>query len=151
VVARGEQVVVDLPDEVRADADRTWSGDLGDVRDVVDEVVQRRVAGGIEEPGEEVDAHDPASGGDALELLVGEVAVVVAQSAAEECVAITGRRAISRTCCTPPAPRCEMSSRIPRSSISSTTATPGPGQPAAGGVLRRAVGEHRGGRSAPAR
>ena len=133
-------LVLDLLEEVRTDSDVVDAGHRGDVFDVVDEPIDG-VLRLVNEAGEEVHTDHAATCGDRLELSVAEVAVVIADHPRLECVAITGRVAISRTWSTPAAPRCETSNNDAESLHLGDRRHAGVGQATAGGVLATSVGE----------
>ena len=74
----GEEVVVDVGDEVGADSDVFDADDLDQMLVVVDDAVDRRVLG-VDEAREHVEADDAACCCDAAQLFIGEVAMVIAE------------------------------------------------------------------------
>ena len=74
----GEEVVVDVGDEVWTDSDVLDADDLDQMLVVVDDTVDRRVLG-VDEAGEQVEADHAARRCDAAQLFIGEIAMVIAE------------------------------------------------------------------------
>ena len=118
------------------------AGDLGDVLDVIDDAVERRF-GLVDERGEDVHPDHAAGRGDAAQVLVAEVAMVVAQRAGArmrrddgagrqiENVVDRRRREVRHVEQNPEPLELRERAHAAR------------GQPAPGRFVRRALGEHR--------
>ena len=74
----GEDVVVNVGDEVWTDSDVLDADDLDQMLVVIDDTVDRRVLG-VDEAREQVEADHAACRCDAAQLLIGEIAMVIAE------------------------------------------------------------------------